>query len=267
MRRRTRRSCAGIAAMLAILLASEAQAARLHFGQASYSVAAGGTFQVQVYLDMNEAATGDQMPATGLFSMGVKVTVDPSKAVVESVSDIVIPEAIDTDGLGGLGIREIGSGYARAAGVIPWAATQGYANPLLVTVTMRSLPGVTGSYPLTLGFYRDAPWDNFLDFQGNKLDGQITSFVGSTVTVIAVVEPPRITGFSRSAAEELTIAFVDPNPVVSTYNAEVCWNAAPVGPWIQITSAVITSSGPGSYQAKVNIQGMPRRAFLRITAR
>ena len=166
--------------LVALSLAGSARAARLHFGQTNYTVTAGGTFQAQVYLDMNEAAAGDQMPATGLFSMGVKVILDPLKATVQSTNSIAMPAAIDSDGLGGPGIRAVGQGYAQAAGVVPGAA--GYTNALLATVTIKDVS--PGTYQLNLGFYHSAPpWDNFLDMLGNRLDGQINNFVPATVQV------------------------------------------------------------------------------------
>jgi hypothetical protein len=251
----------GFCALLA--LSGPVDSARLHFDKTVYSVAPGASFPVQVYLDMNEAAAGDQMPATGLFSMGVAVTFDPVKASVLTTNDISIPAGINTDGWGGPAIREVSSGAARAAGVIPLGAMTGYTNPLVATVTVKNL--ASGTYQLGLALYRTAPWDNFLDFQGNKLDGLITNFVGATVQVQSA-GAPEVRSMSRQTGGVLRILFANTNFTAATVGVQVSPTIYPTASWTTEATAVIRTNSPGQYQADIPM-GSPTSRYYRVTAR
>jgi hypothetical protein len=259
-RKRTLRC--GLCAALALSSAGSALAARLHCDQTTYVVAPGASFPVKIYLDMNEAVGGDQMPATGLFSMGVAVTFASSNAVVLSTNDIAIPAGINTDGWGGPGIREVAAGSGRAAGVIPLGAPSGYTNSLMATVTVKSL--ASGTYQLGLALYRVAPWDNFLDFQGVKLDGLITNFVGATVQVQAA-GAPEVRGLSRQTGAVLRIMFANTNFTAASVGVQASPTILPTASWTPEPAAVIRTNSPGQYQADIPL-GTATSRFFRVTA-
>ncbi|MCP4708145.1 MAG: hypothetical protein GY869_05945 [Planctomycetes bacterium] len=154
----------------------------LSFDQDQYSITPGSTFAVQVLLD--------PVPSVGLFSMGVKVTYDGSNAMVADYDSIVLPAAINSIGLVGPPLKSIDNNSAgfsfasAAAGVVDFI---GYTNPLLVTIYLTDLTPASAtptSYDLGLDFYFNGPTQaNFVDFNGNVLDPDITNMIPATVMV------------------------------------------------------------------------------------
>ena len=173
-----------VATIGGLLMCLPAQAGPIvHFDNSSYTVTTGGTFSVQVFLDMDSITAGDQVPASGLFSMGFKINYLNSKAEVTNTSWIVLPTAISTDGLGGAAPESFGAGYVGAAGAESLAATSGYMSPLLATVTIHDLSAAPDSYTLTLSKYY-TPGDNFVQYgQSANFDSTI-SFGTATVNVV-----------------------------------------------------------------------------------
>lgn len=155
---------------------------QVHFDQGDYLISPGQTFQVQILLDMDTSVTGDQVPAAGLFSMGAQMTWGASNASVVDIAAIVLPSALNGDGIGGPPYKAVGSGFAAFAGAESLSATEGYKDPLLATISITD-SSVLHTYPYTLsiGLYYAVPKTNFMDFAGTDLDGSLT-FGTATVT-------------------------------------------------------------------------------------
>ena len=89
---------AAIAGLALFLIGMTAPGAGLHFNQARYVALLGQDLHVQLCLDMDADLPGDQLPAEGLFSVGVSVAFDPA---VASPGTVALPPELDGNGLGG----------------------------------------------------------------------------------------------------------------------------------------------------------------------
>jgi hypothetical protein len=179
------------AVFVGLFVCSQVRASPMvHFDNSTYTVSSGGTFSVQILLDMDSTTAGDQVSADGLLSMGFKITYPGAKAEVTDSSVIVLPAELNSDGLGGAAPKSFGAGYAGAAGALSLSATSGYKNPLLATVTIHDLAPANDSFTLTLGKYY-SPGDNFVQYgQRQNFDSSIGF---GTATVNVVPEPTTIT--------------------------------------------------------------------------
>jgi hypothetical protein len=177
-----------LAVLVSSLFVGPALADLTRFDQDVYAVQPGETFAVKLLLDVDETLPGYQLPDSGLFSMGIKLLFDSSNAVVTSVDSIVIPDPLNSDGLGGDAPREVGQGFAGAAGARPLGSTEGYSDPLLVTILVTDLNALdpAESYDLNLDFFYPEPFENFLDYEQNPLDSGIDFGMAS---VLLVPEP------------------------------------------------------------------------------
>lgn len=185
MRVSTRFVLAALVALAGFSIGSRADASPIvHFDNSTYTVSPGGTFSVQVLLDMDSATAGDQPVPGGLLSMGVKITFDGGKANVSNVSNIILPLALQNDGIGGNPLKEVASGSARVFGSENiFTATEGYAGTLLATFNISDLAPQGDSYTLTLARYSSSPtFSNFVDWGGNAFDSNLT-FTPATVNV------------------------------------------------------------------------------------
>jgi len=172
-----------VSAVVVCLLVSPIYAVgQVHFDQGEYHILPGQTFQIQILLDMDSAAAGDQIPSAGLFSMGTMMTWNAPNASVADIAAIVLPGALNSNGVGGLPDKTVGAGLAGFAGALDLSATEGYKNSLLATISITD-SSVPHTYPYTLSLdkYYAAPKTNFMDFAGNGLDGSLT-FGTATVT-------------------------------------------------------------------------------------
>ena len=188
--------------LAAVIPCMSAHAAALHFDQAEYMVDVGGTFEVRVLLDMDDSTPGDQVPASGLFSAGSQVTFSASGLSVGGPADIVLPEELDGNGLGGPPTKVAAPGRAGGAGVISFLAETGYPHPTVLTVTLTA--DAPGLFTLTPGLLNSPPLANFLDFEGTLLDPQITNFPASVVSVGGGV---RFVGMEQASAGALRLLF------------------------------------------------------------
>jgi hypothetical protein len=117
--------------------------------------------------------------------MGISLTFDGAKASVADTSKIVLPLALQDDGVGGQPLKAVGPGSARVFGSENiFTATEGYAGTLLATFNISDLAPQGDSYTLTLARYSSSPtFSNFVDWGGNAFDSQL-SFGSATVNVV-----------------------------------------------------------------------------------
>jgi len=178
-----RRAVAVIAAVLVCLLGGTVRAGGIvHFDRSQYDVLPGQVFQAQLLLDMDTNTAGDQVPAAGLFSMGAQVSYAPASAQVAGPDSILLPAALNGNGIGGPPYKTAGAGVAGFAGALDLSATEGYKGALLGTISIQDLAVGTSSYALNLSKYFPTK-ANFVDFEGNTLDSALT-FGTATVNVL-----------------------------------------------------------------------------------
>jgi len=144
------------------------------FDKPEYVIHAQDEYTVNVHID--------PVPATGLYSVGVKVTFPQENATVLEESDIVLPAELNSDGWGGAPDKSTGDGYAGAAGAV--VQLQPYNDSLVLSVQLTDLTaeGVDfDSYTLGLEFYYTSQV-NFVDFTISELDSLI-AFTTASVNV------------------------------------------------------------------------------------
>jgi len=159
-------------------------AIQVYFDQDEYIVQLGQEFDVSIRVNQTDLSAG-------ILSMGVSITFDPAYAEVLSID---ITDALDDDGTGSPGHRQIGVGYGQVAGFFADAGT--YIGGELVTFHMRNLstqlnlaPG--DRYPLTLGLFDNtASFANFID--GDTYQDIDSDIVFGTANVL-VPEPVALT--------------------------------------------------------------------------
>ena len=125
-----RTAFAAVTGIVFIVAGSVTYGAQLHFDQAEYTVAPGGSLRVEVRLDMDPATPGDQVPPGGLFSAGASVAFDPSMA---NVSAVGLPTSLSSS------VVTSDPGYAGAAGAVDLFATHGYEGATVLTVDFSML--------------------------------------------------------------------------------------------------------------------------------
>ena len=170
----------GVAVCVALNASTQAGVV-VDFGQDGYVIQPGQDFQVQVLLDADDTQAGIQALADGLFSMGIKVTFASDRANVAAITDIVLPDAINGDGVGGPAFKEVGSGFGRAAGAVSLSAPDFYRDALLATITISDLGAGPYPYEISLSPYYGAGKTDFMDGNGTDLDSVVT-FGSATVT-------------------------------------------------------------------------------------
>jgi len=163
-----------------ICFPSFSSAISIQFDRDMYAIRPGDSFAVHVLID--------PVPEPGLFSLGLRVLYDDNEVQLHSMDDIILPAALNSDGFGGDPWKEIdqevnGLFYGGvAAGVVQW---EGYRDPLLATFqfTDKTSPSSTPySYNLQLDLFLEG-LSNFVDFNGEELDGRITSLGSAAVYV------------------------------------------------------------------------------------
>ncbi len=160
------------------------------FDQDTYVTQPTQSFQVQVHLDADWSSPATPALGPGLFSMGLRICMDEDYFGIDGPESIVLPAELDGDGLGGPAVRTIYMttfGFG-TAGAVDLMATEGYTDSLLATFTLETCCR-PGDYTISLNPYYCAPQANFLDFEGNVLDSQITF---GTATVHVVPEPSTV---------------------------------------------------------------------------
>ena len=176
----------GTAAIVLLVVAGVGQADFIaHFDQPAYNVLPGAAVSVQVLLDADTLAAGDQPTPGGLLSMGITVSFDSTKAEVADTSKIALPLELQSDGAGSPPLLEVAPGQARAFGSVNvFTATEGYGGTLLATIEIANLALLGDSYALSLGRYSASPtFANFVDWSGTLLDAQL-SFGTAIVNVV-----------------------------------------------------------------------------------
>ena len=172
----------GVAVLVVVSFSGFVQAdVIVHFDKDEYNIQPGDDFQVQVLLDADDAQPGTQALPNGLFSMGIQVTFASEKANVADISVIVLPDPINGDGVGGDAFKEVGTGFARAAGAVALSAPDFYRDSLLATITISDLNVGPYPYELSLSSYYGAGKTDFMDGSGADLDG-VVSFGSAMVT-------------------------------------------------------------------------------------
>jgi hypothetical protein len=179
-------------AVLALFAAQvhRASAITVHFDKDVYIVSGPGEEIVaHILIDADPAVDGDQPIPVGLYSYGVKMSFNPTKGDVDSLTDVVVPSEMDYFGLnpGALvGIAPPGEVAVHAnVNQDITMDLEGYDGVLLFTVTLTNLASAVDSYPLLLDFSRDLGIneDFFVDHNGTTLDPSIM-FISSRVLVI-----------------------------------------------------------------------------------
>ena len=236
---------AAIAGLALFLIGMTAPGAGLHFNQARYVALLGQDLHVQLCLDMDADLPGDQLPAEGLFSVGVSVAFDPA---VASPGTVALPPELDGNGLGGSAPLTVTSGYVGTAGVIDFDATNGYTDAVVLDLELSH--AAPGTYTLTPGLYFPSPRANFLDMEtGTVLDDQITNFVSSTVLVIS---QPRITLATRPTADALTlICQLASNMTPASITLEKATPTAGAATWTPALAIPVTPTTAGLYQVDI----------------
>ena len=180
-----------LAAMLTVVAYGQAEAeVAVFFDQDTYTIDPYETVVARVLIDMDNTVPGNQPSDVGLGAIGLKVTFNAANALVASVDDIVIPSEFSTvDGFSGDPEKTIGDGYVSIlAALDALNAVEGYKGDELASITFKNLS--TESYSLGLELLNSAPTANFVDFDGNTLDGNIAF---GTAVVQSVPEPSSIT--------------------------------------------------------------------------
>lgn len=248
-----------LVALALLLLASPTPAGQLHFERSTYTVSPGDSFEVRVYLDMDENTPGDQLPASGLFSVGAQITYDPANAT-STVNDIVLPAAVDGNGIGGPAFKDAGAGYVGAAGVVDFDATEGYMDSLVMTVTITDL--ATGTYPLDVEFYFVPPTANFVEYDPptRVLDEEITNFVSTTVQALPNMT---IMTMGMPAAGQVRFEFEDSGTGAGSYSVETAEVLADPTVWAAAPGATVTPLGGDLYQVDAVFTG-PTQQFYQV---
>jgi hypothetical protein len=234
-------------------------AAELHLGTTRFYALAGEPVAVPLHLDWDEESPGDQVPAPGLLSMGVRLVFDPANVAVASPHDIVVPKEINSDGAGGPPSKEVGAGYAAVQDVVMLEATNGYTAPLMATFRVRS--DVPGTYGLTPAM-RFAPDNgglaNFVDYQGVLLDDRITNFAGATLSVLV---QPAISSVARAGDQDVVLAVTDTNAVERSIVAEGNSSLTPNAGWETVAGAVLTTNSSGVHELRLPTHGARLRCY------
>ena len=231
----------------------------LRFDRPVYDVVPGESFNVQVFLDMDDAVPGNQPPTSGFLSMGTRVLFDQALAQVTNVNDITVVPELDSDGLGGPAGKEAEPGNAGAFGVLPFGAPNAYFGTLLVTITIENL-AARGTYTLTPAFFNNPPVVNFVDNLVGSLDSAITNFVTSVVRVASGV---RITEVNPLGGDQIAIHFTDAGGAASGWQLE-CANSIIGDPdWTETEPAILSTNAPGTFQWTVEVGGRTG-SFFRV---
>ena len=241
----------GLLPLLLFLAILPARGAQLRFGQSAYTVGLGGTVEVQVLLDTDEAP-GDQMPAGGIFSMGVEITFEPGGAVVSDTNDLALPAGLDGNGIGGPAIKGLQSDCAGAAGAVGFVATTGHDDPVILTVSITGASA--GTHTLGLGLLFDSPQANFVEYDtGHMLDEEITDFGSATVTVTA--GDMEIRSIDPTAPDQVRFVFEDGGSGTQTYSVKTAPILGTPTAWTVDPAATVTPLGGGMFQVDADFVG------------
>ena len=180
-----------VAASLAwlVVVAHASAAILVTFDQSEYVLANASTpLLFDVVIDADDAAPGIQPLAEGLFSIGLRVEFSDVKA--EAMSPAAVAAATPLDHFGPLIGADVfvAPGEAALRGntplPLPGNPIVPYTGSSLATFTLDNLAAPSGSYGLSLDFYKPLgpTEDSFVDGLGATLDPQIV-FGTAVVTV------------------------------------------------------------------------------------
>lgn len=175
----------------------------VHFDQPVYEVVQGQSVQVQVILDADDQAPGDQPLTEGLVSMSFEVALDQAGLEASSVD---LPTALMNDGFNGPPRIELDDpGFARVRAAVFFLASEFYMGEDVAggakrmrLATVQIVGQAVGEFDLGLGLWQPAGAadEGFVDGQRTTLDGQIL-YRGATVRV---VPEPATAGLLAAAA-------------------------------------------------------------------
>ncbi len=175
---------AGLSVAGAILLATSsvgADAVNVGFDQASYQVAPGQAYSVNVVLPA--------LP-NGLFSYGIRLILPAGKALAAASDSVVVPAPLNFNGTAGAGaLKEIGADALGVKGTVDFETiAASYHGTLLATFNLQNVAAAGQTYSLSLDLFRTlgATETLFVDGAGVPLDQSIA--LGSALVVV-IPEP------------------------------------------------------------------------------
>lgn len=151
----------------------------------------GQEFAIQVRLDSDPGAAGDQGFPEGLFSYGFQLTFDPARVALADDADaaVAVPAPLDFTGFSPGARIESAPGLIVVKGNVNPAdpARKIHTEPLLATVRMRDRAGAGTVSNLVPDVHRFFPTEDvFLTESGRNLDAELVSIPA----VIAVSDGP-----------------------------------------------------------------------------
>jgi hypothetical protein len=156
----------------------------VRFDQDTYLVAPGGSVSVGVVIDPG--------PEAGLFSYGLKIAFEETRARVESASAVHLPPPLDYNGVLGPGaIRLIEAGTVGVKGTVDFfiSPAVSYRGTSLGGMLLQDVGNLLGTeYPLTVELFRTLGETEsvFVDGTGAVLDDRI---IFGSAMVRVVPEP------------------------------------------------------------------------------
>lgn len=226
----------------------------VRFSEASYAVQPLATQTVQVVID--------PVPASGLFSFGLKLAFDSSRLRMRSTSSIHVPPELDNNGVDGPGaLKETGDGFAAVKGTVNFFTSpqKYYFGSALASFDVENTELCFTS--ITLAFYRTAgPSENlFLDGNKQTLDSHIHFQPDPFQTVVDPVPKIAITKINTRVGPKAQLTYsINPsfNYVVEAADAferGAIWSPLPSPPHNSGTM-YDAISGRRFYRLKVSIQ-------------
>lgn len=218
----------GICLVICLVPHISSAATSVFFERDSYIVENKGTvFQVKALLDGDDNQIGHQTLGEGIYSFGLALFVDGTKASVGSKENIVPVKVLDNDGFDtGLATKVIGTDYVAVAGVIgfdnllygPDSATSasGGTWPLIATFTITNLVFSGQSYTMHLGLIPSSHPDlwtyslvdqtEFVPFDLKIEFGETTIHVGTPPSIATI---PDQSGVTNSVMGPIPLDLVD----------------------------------------------------------
>ncbi|MFT5124283.1 MAG: hypothetical protein ACI9TH_003254 [Kiritimatiellia bacterium] len=239
---------------LGSLLAVSAHGYELRFQQAEYQVITGQVYEVRVLID--------PVPTNGLFSVGVRMNYDSNFVQVVSTNDIILPAALDSNGLGGPSLKELRPGSAAGAGALDLEATNAYAQAKVMTFRLQNLAASGTVYQLDLDFFFDTNTNraDFVAFtNGEVLDARITNQVSSTVRVVSgnlEPEPVTIVDLSPPLAAVGRLAFTNITTALFDYVLEANTNEVDDLGWMPVAGGVLSTNAPGQFEFSLPVPSL-----------
>jgi hypothetical protein len=154
-------------------------AIRVGFDRDEYQVTGPNTtVPIKIVLDAESATPAIDKLAAGLFSFGVRVGFDATRARLSGVGDISAVPELNFFGFAPGALESTGAGFGAVKGNINSLASPlaPYQGSVLADLSLTNLATGPSTYPLQLGLFNTlgASEQIFLDGSGQALDGQIT---------------------------------------------------------------------------------------------